>query len=342
VRKIAVLRANGIGDFLFALPALTALRAAYPQAEIVLLAKPWHATFLADRPGPIDRVIIVPPCPGVNDMPGRVAQPAELERFFAAMQRERFDLALQMHGGGRNSNPFTLRLGARITAGLRAPNAPPLDRWVPYSFYQPEIMRYLEVASLVGARPTLLEPQIAVNADDQAEARQVVPETDVPLVALHPGASDPRRWWPPAKFAVVGDALAAAGAQVVVIGAAPEKHLVQTIIATMEAEAQNLCGQLSLSGLTGLLARCRLVVANDSGPLHLAAAVGAATVGIYWCGNLITAGPLTRSRHRPLISWRLNCSVCGLDCTQGTCDHQESFVADIPVDAVVTAALDLF
>ncbi len=47
-------------------------------------------------------------------------------------------------------------------------------------------------------------------------------------------------------------------------------------------------------------------------------------------------------RHRPLISWRLNCPVCGLDCTQGTCDHQESFVADVPVDAVVTAALDLF
>lgn len=61
VRRIAVLRANVLGDFIFALPALEALRAAYPQAEIVLLAKKWHATFLQGRPGPVDRVVAVPP-----------------------------------------------------------------------------------------------------------------------------------------------------------------------------------------------------------------------------------------------------------------------------------------
>ena len=61
VRRIAVLRANAIGDFIFTLPALEALRAAYPQAEIVLLAKKWHAAFLRGRPGPVDRVVAVPP-----------------------------------------------------------------------------------------------------------------------------------------------------------------------------------------------------------------------------------------------------------------------------------------
>lgn len=60
VRRIAVLRANAIGDLVFALPALDALRAAYHQAEIVLLGLPWHADFLAGRPGPIDRVEVVP------------------------------------------------------------------------------------------------------------------------------------------------------------------------------------------------------------------------------------------------------------------------------------------
>lgn len=55
VRKIAVLRANALGDYVFSLPALDALRAAYPQAEIVLLGQPWHARFLAGRPGPLDR-----------------------------------------------------------------------------------------------------------------------------------------------------------------------------------------------------------------------------------------------------------------------------------------------
>jgi len=66
VRKIAVVRANGIGDYVFSIPALAALRRTYPDAEIVLLGKPWHAAFLAGRPGPIDRVAVVPDYPGVG------------------------------------------------------------------------------------------------------------------------------------------------------------------------------------------------------------------------------------------------------------------------------------
>src|SRR2546430_14707651 len=100
VRRIAVLRANALGDFIFALPALEALRAAYPQAEIVLLAKKWHATFLQGRPGPVDRVIVVPPYPGVSEEPCTPCTPrtpctrhslecsAELEQFFEAMAQE--------------------------------------------------------------------------------------------------------------------------------------------------------------------------------------------------------------------------------------------------------------
>ncbi len=67
IGKIAVLRASALGDFIFALPALEALRVAYPQAEIVLLAKKWHADFLANRPGPVDRVVVVPISKGVNE-----------------------------------------------------------------------------------------------------------------------------------------------------------------------------------------------------------------------------------------------------------------------------------
>jgi ADP-heptose:LPS heptosyltransferase len=84
-----------------------------------------------------------------------------------------------------------------------------------------------------------------------------------------------------------------------------------------------------------------VVISNDSGPLHLATAAGAATVGIYWCGNAITAGPLTTARHRALLSWRLNCPTCGLDCIRFDCGHRESFVADVPVKEVYMAALDL-
>jgi len=67
VEKIAVLRANALGDYLFCLPALESLRAAYPQAEIVLLGAPWHSRFLTGRSGPVrNRVVVVPALPGIR------------------------------------------------------------------------------------------------------------------------------------------------------------------------------------------------------------------------------------------------------------------------------------
>lgn len=342
MRKIAVLRANAVGDFIFILPALAALRAAYPAAEIVLLGLPWHAEFWQDRPGPVNRVVVVPPSVGIREpAPGAEEDPAELDRFFAQMAAERFDLAIQLHGGGRHSNPFVRRLGAELTIGLRAPDAVPLDRWAPYIYYQPEILRYLEVVALVGARTEVLEPRLTVTERDLVEADYAVPPGKLPLIALHPGAGDLRRRWPVEKFAAVGQALVKAGARVVVIGTPPERELASGVADKMDGQALNLCGYLSLNGLTGLLSRCCLVISNDSGPLHLAGAVGAATVGIYWCGNLITAGPVTRTRHRPVISWRLECPVCGRNCTYDDCGHSVSFVADVPVSEVQQAAFDL-
>lgn len=339
VRKIAVLRCNGLGDLVFALPALDALRAAYPEAEIVLLASPWHRDFFEKRPRPVDRVVVVPPMPRIRE--DGVPDEETIVAFFDAMAAERFDLAIQLHGGGRDSNPFVLRLGARTTVGLKAPDAPPLDLWVPYVYFQNEIFRYLEVVALVGARPTLLEPRVAVTDDDLDEALAVVPDTDRPLVALHPGATDGRRRWPPASFAHVGDALVCAGARVVVTGTATDGSMPREVAGTMTLPVQDVSGRLSIGGLAGLLCRCAVVVSNDSGPLHLAAAVGAATVGIFWCGNLINGGYPWLARHRPLVSWRLDCPECGTNCIRGRCDHRLSFVTDVPVQEVTHEALDL-
>lgn len=340
IRKIAVLRANAIGDYIFTLPALDALAAAYPAAEIVLLGKPWHAAFLAERPGPVHRVIVTPPYPGVRTDGEPDAE--EQAAFFAAMQAERFDLALQLHGGGRNSNPFVRRVGARVTAGLRTPDAEPLDLNVPYIYWQSEVMRFLEVVALVGAKPVRLAPRLTVTPRDVAEACEVVPYLGEDVVALHAGVGDPRRQWPPEKFAAVGDALAAAGGRVVLTGSAEERSITQAVARAMTAPADDLAGRLSLGGLAGLLARCRVVVSNDSGPLHIAEAVDTPTVGIYWCGNLVNADPITRGRHRPHLSWQLECSVCGRNCIYDNCDHRPSFVDRVTADEVIASALELY
>src|SRR4029450_2438184 len=94
VAKLAVLRANAIGDYLVSLPAIQGLRAAYPAAELVLLGADWHADFLAGRPGPVDRCVRVPPTVGVRD-DHPPAPSAEVEAVFAGMP------AARSHPGGQ-------------------------------------------------------------------------------------------------------------------------------------------------------------------------------------------------------------------------------------------------
>ena len=295
VRRIAVLRANALGDFVFALPALAALRAAYPDAELVLLAAPWHAALLAARPSPVDRVLVIPPAPGIRAPdPGEPAPaPDAMRNFVDRTRAEGFDLAIQLHGGGRNSNPIVTALGARLTAGLRAEDAPPLDRWLRYVYYQPEVFRYLEVAGLVGATPTGVLPSLAVTDADRAQAAEVLGVPERPRVALHPGATDTRRRWPAESFAEVARALAADGYEVLVTGTPAEAATVDRVVEAAAGAARPVVGVLDLGGLIGAYEGCELVISNDTGPLHVAGAVGTPTVGIYWIGNLLNgATPL--------------------------------------------------
>ncbi len=342
VHKLAVLRANAIGDYLVSLPALEALKAAYPSAELVLLGADWHAGFLAGRPGPVARCLAVSPMAGVRD-DRPPAPPADVERFFARMRAERFDLAVQLQGGGRHSNPFVRRLGARVTAGSRTPDAAPLDRTVPYTGHQHEIHRFLEVAALVGATPVTLEPRLEVTTADRAEAAAALAGDDRPLVALHPGANDPRRRWPVERLATVGSELARKGVRLMVVGTQAEQPLADRLLATLDGDAADLTGRLGLGGLAGLLEQATLLVGNDSGPRHLAAAVGTATVAVHWCVHLGSYGPLYRARHRAPTSWRLHCPVCGANGLQHDCrlSHDASFVADVTTDEVLAEALDL-
>ena len=341
VTRIAVLRANGLGDFIFTLPALEALRRAYPEAEIVLLGKAWHADFLRGRSGPVDRVVTVPVAAGVGAPETAAGEPGELAHFFREMRAERFDLALQLHGGGRFSNPFVKRLGARVTAGLKAADSEPLDLWVPYIYFQPEVFRFLEVVALVGARAGGWEPRLTANEVDLDEAARFVPQSGAAPAVLHLGAGDPRRRWPAERFAAVGDALAKAGALVVLNGTGDERPVVDAVRAQMRHRAVDLGADCSLARLAGVLSRAAVVVSCDSGPLHLARAVGAATVGIYWCGNLVNAGPTTRTRHRPFVSWRLQCSVCGTNTMTGSCHHDASFVDEVAAEDVAATAVEL-
>jgi ADP-heptose:LPS heptosyltransferase len=345
VHKIVVLRPGAVGDFVFALPALHALKQSYPQAELVLAGKPWHRAFLHGRPGPVDRVMEVPPVPGVSAP--AVGDPAPEARaaaecFIDAMRAERFDLALQMVGGGRYSNPFLLRFGARLTAGACAPRVPVLDRWIAYREPGQRRLGLLEIAGLVGADVRLPpggQPELVVTDADRTEAATAVSDLPgVPLVVLQPGATDPRRRWPAASFAALGDRLARDGVRIAINGAPDEVDLVHEVAAAMQAPATVLAGRLSLSGLCGLLERAALLVSNDTGPLHLALALGTPSVGIFWLTNLIEGMPLRPSMLHAALAVRTRCPVCDRDNLRTRCPHDVSFVAEVGIDDVESLA----
>ena len=93
---------------------------------------------------------------------------------------------------------------------------------------------------------------------------------------------------------------------------------------------------------TALLERARLLVSNDTGPLHLALALGTPSVGIFWVMNLLSAQPLLAGSHRFAFSARMDCPVCGLRNLQQRCEHEVSFVDDVSVDEVRELALEAF
>jgi ADP-heptose:LPS heptosyltransferase len=344
VERIAVLRGGGLGDLVGALPALAALRAAYPGARVTLLGTPGHAALLDGRPhAPVDEVVVLPVHPGVRD--GR-ADPTAVEAFCGAMRERRFDLAVQAHGGGRNSNPFLLRLGAGHTVGTRTEDAVPLERTIPYRYYQHEVHRWLEVAGLAGAPPTDLEPDLRATGAERAAGRALL--GDAPAVVLHPSATDPRRRWPAQRFGVVAAALAERGVAVLVVGDASDVEVADEIVraartalhAPHRDRVRTVAGTLDLGGLVGVLAAADVVLANDSGPRHIAQALGTSTVGLFWFGNAVNAAPFARGNHRILLGWTTRCPVCGADVTQvgwtaERCPHDPSFLTGIQPEAVL-------
>ncbi|MBT2534088.1 glycosyltransferase family 9 protein [Arthrobacter sp. ISL-48] len=337
VSRIVVLRGGGLGDLIFAIPAMAALKAAYPGATVTLLGTPVHKALIEATKGPVDEVRVLPFSEGVR--PGD-EDPDELDRFFAEMREQRFDLAVQLHGGGRYSNPFLLRLGASHTVGTRTADAASLERTVPYLYYQHEPLRALEVAGFAGAFPVDLEARLA-PAEDSAALPPGLGDTNAqPLVVLHPGATDPRRRWPTDRFAELALACATDGCQVVVVGDRSEKQLAERIVNLAgPGSIRSLAGDLDLAGLVALLSRSAVVAGNDSGPRHLAQALGLPTVGIFWAGNIISAGALGRSLHRVHASWVATCPTCGIDITQvgwtaPRCSHDDSLVAEVGVREV--------
>ncbi|WP_190011201.1 glycosyltransferase family 9 protein [Streptomyces griseoviridis] len=270
--RLLVLRALGLGDLLAGVPALRALRRAYPEHEIVLAA-PAGLAPLAAATGAVDRVL-----PAAE--PGR-AVPRALD--WAGPPP---DLAVDLHGSGPASlRPLTALRPGRVLA-FAAPDGPP------WYAEEHERDRWCRLLTAYG---------IPADPDDLLLPRPPVPSPAPGAVVLHPGAGAPSRRWPVERYAAVAEALRARGLRVVVTGGADEGDLVARLAKDAHLPDTDVFGGgLPYDRLSALVAGARAVLSGDTGVAHLAVAHAAPSVTLFGPVPPSRWGPPPHPRHRVL------------------------------------------
>lgn len=336
--RIAVFRALQLGDMLCAVPALRALRKAAPQAHITLVGLPWAGDFVRRFKHYVDDLLVFPGFPSMAEQASNVSA---LPRFFLEAQQHQFDLAIQLHGSGTVSNFIVTMLGAKHQAGFYGPDTyRPADRYfLPWPEQAPEVVRYLRLMRFLGVplQGEKLEfPLFSQDIDELKNLFQTYCLQPQRYVCLHPGARLPSRRWSAQRFGAVAQALTAQGYQVVLTGSAAEKPLARKVIHCAQAPIVDLVGKTSLGALAALITASRLLVCNDTGVSHIAAAVGTPSVVIA-CGSSVERwAPLNRQRHRVLFH-PIECRPC----EHYACPIGHVCAAGVSLEAVVREAATL-
>lgn len=302
VRRILAMELGQIGDFVTALPVLRRLKQRFPAAELTVLAARSSLPVAALEPA-IDRCIDCDLSNGQAEFGQRKLQEAEREELRAKLKPYRFDVAIDL--GMQTETRDILRCtGATLLAGFdHGGRFPWLDiavewegdiRLLPKRAPVADRLMMLAEAVDIACEPEL--PTLQAITMQQARARlltlPVAREApagffDRPLVCVHPGAGNAMRQWPAESYAALIDLLIAEeGVHIVLIGGAEEAPTAQKIAALADSSAVfSLVGRLGMAELPGVLQACALFVGSNSGPEHIAAALGVPTVGVH-SGNV--------------------------------------------------------
>jgi ADP-heptose:LPS heptosyltransferase len=317
LRRIAVLRALQLGDMLCAVPALRALRAAQPRAAITLIGLPWATEFVARFSHYVDELMVLPPVPGLPEQDSQPASAKALDDFLDEARSRRFDLAIQLHGSGSVTNELLLAMGAARNVGFH-PGKPPAGNgrtgrraFLPWQDVEHEVLRCLRLMHTIGApaQGDALEFPLQQDDFDALQAASGAVPMPGTYACIHPGARMPSRRWPAQRFAQVADRLAGQGLEIVLTGTAAERGLVDSVEQAMHMPALNLAGKTGLGAFAALVSRAALVVCNDSGASHVAAACGTPSVVICCGSDPMRWAPLDHERHR-VLAHAIFCRPC--------------------------------
>ena len=335
-QRIAVFRALQIGDLLVTVPALRALRHAYPHAHITLIGLPWARDFIA-RFDCCDELFEFPGLPG---MPEREPDTDTLPAFYAAARERRFDLALQMHGSGELSNAVVEQLGAARTAGFHPQDADAPSHFLPWEPHESELGRYLRLMESIDVPLCGTELEFPITPAEHEAAIDLLhrhlPLAPAPYVCVHPGSRLPSRRWPPDRFAAAADAIASWGYIVVLTGTQDEASITRQVEATMRRTAVDLAGKTSLGSFAALLRDASLVLCNDTSTSHLACATQTPSVVISSGADVQRWRPLDESRH-PVLWYDTPCRPCG----HAVCPTEHECAQGVSVGAVLDTARSL-
>jgi ADP-heptose:LPS heptosyltransferase len=289
-RQVALVRPSRLGDLICATPAIRALRGALPQSEIILVTLPLLRD-LAVRLPSVDGYAAFPGYPGLAE---QLFDARRALRFMAGMQAARLDLAVQMHESGAYSNPFTLMLGARWTAGFVRDGDGPglLDAALPIPRQGHEVDRLLALAAFLGASPRGRQTEFPLWTGDRSAATALLAGASEPLIGLHPGARDAARMWHAEALGAAGAALRRRyGGTIVILAGAGEEDLAEATATGSGGHCLSLAGRTRLAVLGAVVERLAVLVGNDSGPAHVAYALGTPAVVVSDGSNLERYGP---------------------------------------------------
>lgn len=334
-KKILVRGTNWIGDAVMTTPALAALRSSCPQAQIVLLVNPLVAPLFQHHPA-VDRVLIYA-------KKGRHRGIRGFFRMAQELRRERFDAAFLLQNAIEAALlTFVARIPRRAgyaTDGRRLFLTDPVklstaDKKLHHTAY------YLTMLTRLGLRSksSIQNPArlcLSLSTQERSWARTTLGGDNI--VALNPGAAygSAKRWFPE-RFAAVADALVQRfGATIVLTGGPAEQEIGADIASFMQHDCINMVGKTDVRQMMALLGACRLLITNDSGPMHVAAALDVPIVAVFGPTDHTTTSPL--STRVKIVRKEVECAPCLL--RQCPTDHR--CMQRINAEDVITAATDL-
>jgi heptosyltransferase-2 len=320
-----------VGDAVLAIPAIKAIREHFRDAEITVLVRPWVAGLFKSAPF-VDRVWSEPKPSSLGDWT-RVARAIRAGGFeLGLLLPNSFESALMMFLAGV---PQRVGYATDGRSFMLTNSIKPADQSRHQTLY------YLDLVKTVAAVSTQPSIEINATAEERAEARKLLQAEGIPIgtpfLVLNPGAAyGSAKRWHADRFASVAETLSREmNLSVALIGSEGERGVAERVRAQVNRRNAILNGKTSLETLIGVLSESALMITNDSGPMHIGAALGVPTVAVFGSTDEKVTGPCG-SRTR-IVKHAVECSPCLLR----ECPIDHRCMSVVTVEDVCRAAREL-